>query len=170
MQMNNIRVYDPEVKPFGNVQYFCDDKGRDWYENNTSFRKKYVVQYNSHGVVKALVPTEMADRLHPGGTSIAEINTIPKDFSLSQAIWLFDGKKLTSTDFDPSIPTSYRKSQFAKAISAKITPLQDAVDLEIATEEEKKEFAALRKLRVELMRISDDTPVSEVDWKPFIAA
>lgn len=167
MQMNEIRIYDPEDKPFGNVQYFCDSKGRDWYDNNGLFKKKYVVQYNSSGVVKAVVLSHLAERLHPAGTSISEINSLPEDFSLSSAIWLFDGKKLTKTYFDPSVPTSHRKVQANKTLSSKIEPLRDAVELGVATEEERERYELLRTLRVRLMRIDDDTPPTDIDWGEY---
>lgn len=170
MNMNNIRAYDPEVKPFGEVQYFCDDKGRDWYEFNTKFKKKYVVQYNKHGVVKAVVVASQAVFLHPGGTSIAELNTLPKGFSLSSAIWLFDGKKLMSSEIDPSIPTSYRKAQAMAEIGKAAVPLKDAIDMGEATEEEAEQYSNLRRLRIKLMRISDDTPPGDVDWAEFTTA
>lgn len=170
MELLKIRAYSPEVKPYGNVQYFCDEKGRDWYEYNSKFTKKYVVQYNDFGVVKAVVPSATAVMIHPEGTSVSEVNVLPKDFSLSSAIWLFDGKKFTSTDTDPSIPTKFRKGQAQARLNKEIEPLKYAVDLGEATKEEIEKYDTLRKLSVKLMRISDDTPAGEVDWAEFTAA
>lgn len=170
MQMNNIRVYDPEVKTFGDVQYFCDDKGRDWYETNLKFSKKWIVQFNKHGVVRAVVPCSQVIFLHPGDTSVGEVNVLPKGFSLGDSYWIFDGKKLTRAEVDPSIPTSTRKEAASSKLEKVITPLRDAVEMGDATQEEIDRYNTLRKIRVAIMRVSDDTPPGDVDWTAFSVA
>lgn len=169
MRMNNFSTYTPEVKNFGEgVQYFQDDKGRDFYDSRLLFKKKYVVFFDAHNVVRGVAKSDEVTRLHPGGLSIVDINTLPKDFSL-ETPWLFNGKQVVKADYDPAFTTKSRKAGILRLINPMIVPLQDAVELGEATEEEIEKYNTLRKLRIKLMRISDDAPVGEVNWDEFAA-
>lgn len=170
MRMNNFTTYTPEVKAFGEgVQYFQDDKGRDFYDSRDLFKKKYVVFFDSHGVIRGCAKSEDVTRLHPGGLSVVDINTLPKDFSL-ETTWVFNGKQVVKADFDPAFTTKARKAGILRIIDPMIVPLQDAVELGEATEEEVEKYNALRKIRIKLNRISDDTPPGDIDWSEFTAA
>lgn len=171
MRMNNIRPYNPEEKSFGEgIQYLCDDKGRDFYQTRSKFTKKYVVLFDSFGVVRCATESKNLVLTQPHGLSIVDINVLPEGFDLFDKTWIFDGKKLFQVDVDPSVPTSIRKEEAYKKLNYLIVPLQDAVDLGEATDEEVEKYNALRKLRVKLNRISDDTPAGDVDWTEFTAA
>lgn len=168
MRMNNIRPYTPEVKTFGEgIQYLCDEDGRDFYETRSKFTKKYVVLFDSFGVVRCATESKNLPLTQPHGLSIVDMNVLPEGFDFFDKTWIFDGKKLTQVDIDPSVPTSTRKEDAYRKLNYLIVPLQDAVDLGEATEEEVEKYNTLRKLRIKLMRISDDTPASEVDWSEF---
>lgn len=169
--MNNFSLYEPEYPAFGSgVQYFKDDKGRDFYQSRDLFSKKYVVFFDSFGMVRTLVKSSDVTSAYPLGLSAVDINSIPKDFDIGKGFWLFDGKKVVSTPFDLSIGTRRRKQFLMRSISNKVTPLQDAVDLKGATEEEMELYNSLRKLRLKLSRIDDNTPVEDVDWSEFSIA
>lgn len=168
MKMNNFALYEPEFKTYGDgVQYFRDDKGRDFYESRELFSKKYVVFFDSFDIIRAVAKATEVTRVHPGDLSAVDINTLPKDFDLFSGLWKWDGKKVVACDFDPSIPTSRRKESAMQKISRAIVPLQDAVEEGEATKEEAEKYSSLRKLRIKLNRISDDTPAEEVDWAEF---
>lgn len=168
MRMNNFKSYTPEAKAFGEgVQYFSDDKGRDFYESFDLFTKKYVVLFDEHGMVRFLVKSSDISMTYPPGLSIVDINSIPKDFDIMDGNWAFDGKKISRVDFDLSVSTAKRKKALLSSLSSRITPLADAVGLGEATEEEVKKYNDLLRLRIKLNRISDDTPTGEVDWSEF---
>lgn len=170
MRMNNFATYLPEVKAFGEgVQYFQDDKGRDFYESRELFKKKYVVFFDAHGVVRGWAKSEDVTRLHPGGLSVVDINTLPQDFSLESA-WVFNGKQVVKSDVDPAFTTAARKAGINMLIGKELPYLSDAVEMKQATEEEVSRYNTLRGLRIQLMRISDDTPPTEVDWDSFSIA
>lgn len=170
MRMNNFRTYNPEVKAFGEgVQYFQDDKGRDFYDSRGLFKKKYVVFFDSHNVVRGCAKSDEVTRLYPGGMSVVDINTLPKDFTL-ESTWIFNGRQVVKTDYDPAFTTKARKAGVLKVIGPMIVPLQDAVEMGEATEEEVEKYNTLRKIRIKLMRVSDDTPPGDVDWEEFIPA
>ncbi|MCC3262021.1 tail fiber assembly protein, partial [Paenibacillus polymyxa] len=64
-----------------------------------------------------------------------------------------------------------KKAQVARiaAVARHIAPLQDAVDLDMATEEEKTMLADWKKYRVMLNRL-DMTSAPEIDWPVAPAA
>lgn len=171
MRLNKFERYIPEFKHFGEgVQYFQDDKGNDFYMSREKFKKKFVVFFDEHMIVRAVAKSSEVTQCNPEGLSLVDLNSLPADFTLENSPWKFDGKKIVKVDFDPVFTTARRKAFAMSTIGKLITPLQDAVDLGDATEEEAEKYSALRKLRIKLMRISDDTPASEVDWSEFTSA
>lgn len=171
MRMNNFKHYDPEAKAFGDgVQYFSDDKGRDFYESFDLFTKKYVVLFDKYGMVRFLVKSGDISMTYPLGLSICDLNTIPKDFDITKGPWQFDGKKINKLDVDLAVSTSKRKKALLSSISSQLSVLSDAVEMDEATEEEVERYNSLRKLRLKLSRLSDDTPQDEIDWSEFITA
>lgn len=171
MKMSNFVVYDPDHKPYGQgVQYFCDDKGRDFYESRELFKKKYAVFFDSFDIIRAVAKSVEVTRVNPVGLTGVDINVLPEDFDLFAGLWKWDGKKVVACDFDPSIDTARRKESAMQKINRAIVPLQDAVEEGEATPEEAEKYSALRKLRIKLNRIPDDTPPGDVDWSEFTAA
>ncbi|MFB5188656.1 tail fiber assembly protein, partial [Yersinia intermedia] len=55
-----------------------------------------------------------------------------------------------------------KKTQLLNDATVKIAPLQDAVDTELATDEEKEQLIAWKTYRVLLSRI--DTKASDIEW------
>lgn len=74
--------------------------------------------------------------------------------------WVTDeaAKKTAEIDEVNTIKTS-----LIKHATAKISPLQDAIDLDMATAEEKRRFDAWRKYRVLLIRV-DTSLAPDIDW------
>ena len=171
--MNNIRVYDPEVKKFGQgTQYFCDDKGRDFYDSRDLFTKKYVVLFDQYGVVRCVAPSSRVTETYPAGLSISDVNILPDDISIDVnfGVWVFNGRKVVKADIDPSYTTAQTKSKFMATITEKITPLKDAVEMGEATEGEVEQYNTLVRLRIKLNRIDNGTPMGDIDWSEFTAA
>ena len=74
--------------------------------------------------------------------------------------WVTDGAAKAAAEIAEATAT---KSALIKSAAAKIEPLQDAVDLDMATGEEKSLHDAWRKYRVLLMRV--DTSLSpDISW------
>lgn len=168
MRMNNFKLYTPEVKAFGEgVQYFQDDKGRDFYDSRELFKKKYVVFFDEHSIVRGWAKSGEVTRLHPGGLSVVDLNTLPKDFSLQEGVWSFNGKQVVKADYDPAFSTAARKAGILQVIGSVIVPLQDAVELGDATDDELERYNDLRKMRVKVMRIPDSTSPGDIDWSEF---
>jgi len=59
-----------------------------------------------------------------------------------------------------------KKSSMMQVANDAIAPLQDAVDLDIATDEEKAQLVSWKKYRVQLNRV-DTSTVPDIDWPPL---
>lgn len=163
MNMNDVQVYEPEFFPYGPVQYFCDDQGRDFYESLPLFTKKFVILYDEYGAIRACVPSGELDRLYPVGFSISDINSLPEGFDYD-GTWVFRNNRIQKLKYDPAIPTSDIKRKERRAIATELDSLRDAVDTEEATVDEVRRFNALRKYSVALNRVDDNLKNEDVDW------
>ncbi|EQC00324.1 tail fiber assembly protein [Photorhabdus temperata] len=80
--------------------------------------------------------------------------------------WIFDGHKIllyVATKEELIQKAEYDKFQLLTKVNNIVTPLQDAVDLDIATEAEKEALLAWKKYRVMLNRV-DISLVPDVKW------
>ena len=167
MKLTNIRAYRPEVRPFGNVQYYCDEEGRDFYEFNKGFSKSFVVQTNGKGLVKAVVTPDRVPFLCPSDTTLEDVDSLPEGFSLKSAYWTFIDGVWEQHKLDPTVPTSYRKKEILSKLTLAIAPYQDVIDEGEATPEEEAIYKNIKSLRIKLMRIPDSQPPGEVKWDDF---
>ncbi|WP_323866937.1 tail fiber assembly protein [Xenorhabdus szentirmaii] len=94
--------------------------------------------------------------------------TVPSDFSGGMKTyspdideWISDEYVSPSPDYvgAAKVEKQYQMSQ----VNEKIAPLQDASDLEIASEEEKQALAAWRRYRVMLNRV-DCSHAPDIEW------
>ncbi|HID8817650.1 tail fiber assembly protein [Enterobacter roggenkampii] len=74
--------------------------------------------------------------------------------------WVTDEAAKAAADNAEATAT---KAAFIKSAAAKIAPLQDAVDLDMATDEEKSRYDAWRKYRVLLTRV-DTSLAPDINW------
>lgn len=120
-----------------------------------------------------------------------DAGTFPEDATeVSDAVWLEfagnpppDGKeRVPGTDGLPAwgdIPppthqqqmdaAESQKNMLMQAASDTIAPLQDAVDLDMATDEEKAQLLAWKKYRVLLNRV-DTRKAPDIDWPEVLSA
>lgn len=103
-------------------------------------------------------------------STVTEIGDIPTDHTLlkpnsefdswSGGVWILDENK--QHQHYVAIATLQKKQLLSEA-NAQIDYLQDAIDTDIATDEEKALYSAWKRYRVLLNRIDVDT-APEVDW------
>lgn len=74
--------------------------------------------------------------------------------------WVTDESAKAAAEIAQATAT---KSALIKSAAAKIEPLQDAVELDMATNEEKSRYDAWRKYRVLLTRV-DTSLAPDIDW------
>ncbi|ECI4633287.1 tail fiber assembly protein, partial [Salmonella enterica subsp. enterica] len=95
-----------------------------------------------------------ATGLYPENRSVTSIEEkdIPEGFT-ANGEWMFDGEKIVPRiiPHEESVAkASERKAYYITVATNAINPLQDAVDLGIATDEEKRQLLLWKRYRVEV--------------------
>lgn len=143
-----------------------DETGADWYESQKNFADDTLkIIFDSAGVIVSM--SNDVSALWPVGNSVAEIPVaeIPKNVDINGG-WVFDGKKIiqrvyTSDEYIAQA-TSTRDSLMFTA-NAAIAPLQDAIDIEAATEDETALLKQWKTYRVALNRLDLNT-APDIKW------
>ena len=159
------------LKEFAGVEiiFLRDPEGRDWYDIQNEFSEATVkVAFDAEGIVRSY--SDDITMINPVNLAVAELSVknIPEGFRIDE--WVFDGKKL-----QPRIPSEEEVLSEAKAnktallaeAGVNIAPLQDAIDLGIATDKEAEALRAWKMYRIELNRVE----ISKPSWPepPYVA-
>lgn len=150
MKLINVRRYIPDELFLGDgIQYFIDETGKDWFKSLHLFTKKYalVVEPDS-GIVRGV--TEDVSRLYPAGFNVVEVDTLPAGCDCMGS-WVFDGEKIISRIYTPDerqAKARQKQTRLLQEAAREMAPLQDASDLDMATDAEKKKSlsAGLEKI------------------------
>jgi len=158
-------VYEPtEHLGISGALYIQDDEGNDWYECQKAFEDdSYKVVFDGDGIIVAC--EKDASSLFPVGLSVVEIAQLPEEFNLPYQ-WAFDGEKIVQRTYsrDEVIAQAENKKAALMAVANQaITPLQDASDLDIATDEELAQLKAWKTYRVLLSRVYV-SKAPDVEW------
>ncbi|MCT8350023.1 tail fiber assembly protein [Photorhabdus temperata] len=148
------------------IQYLTDDEGNDWYQIQEKFLEETIkFTFDKNGVITSM--SKDVSSLFPIYLSVAELTSeaVPTEINITGG-WVFDGKKIIPRIYtleEQRQQIENQKSEKMIAANVIIQPLQDAIDLGIATNEEKKLLLAWKRYRVLLSRI-DTSLVSEINW------
>ncbi|TLI63199.1 tail fiber assembly protein [Escherichia sp. E1130] len=189
--MQNIKRFtlveptDVQKKKFTNPegvmpQFLCSEDGQDWYECQELFSEYTIkVMYDKNNVVRSVVDKPLPGRgnifpvsaFFPLDMSVAEVEgPLPEGFNMGGG-WVFNG-----VDVVPRIPSAEElvaiaettKVKLIDAANKSISPLQDAVDLDMATDEETAQLQLWKKYRVLLSRVdTSEAPVIEWPITPY---
>ncbi|MRT03761.1 tail fiber assembly protein [Ewingella americana] len=165
--MSNFKLYTPsENNAIEGVLFLKDEKNNDWYESQKDFESSSIkIAYNSDGIICAM--NQDVSKLWPINLSVAEFRQedVPKEFVVD-GNWIFDGKsikqRVESKREKIDKAELERKNLISKA-SAIISPLQDAIDLNMATDEEQESYKAWKLYRVQLSRV-DTSLAPDISW------
>ncbi|MFH2376214.1 tail fiber assembly protein [Hafnia paralvei] len=167
MIYKNFTLYTPESAVSG-VTYLQSEDGQDWYDVRDSLSvAKLKIAYQDDGVIR--MQSYNAVELYPENLSVAEIGKrdVPKNFpERLDGNWIFDGKKIVPrviTAQEVIDQAEEKRAELMGIANQKIAPLQDAVDLDMATNEERALLTGWKKYRVELNRI-DTNAAPDIDW------
>lgn len=139
--------------------YFQDVHGRDWYETLRYW--KGAVSTDESGIVIAY-ESDVSFMGMQEGRSVYEVDpsTVPEN--VLGNFTFIDGVFTDIRPTDIQINLTKKENLLYEA-STKIAPLQDAVELEIATEEEIALLNNWKKYRVLLNRV-DPTKSADIEW------
>lgn len=159
----NPKVYKKEsVKIAGEIfigQYFQDDKGRDWYETLKGWTGAVAV--DTAGIVCAY-ESDVSYMGMEEGRNVYEVEpaNVPPDV-LGNFIFV-DGR---FTDIRPGVTeiAEQKKNELMAEADKVIAPLQNAVELDMATADENELLLAWKKYRVLLNRV-DITKAPDILW------
>ncbi|EKS6583965.1 TPA: tail fiber assembly protein [Enterobacter hormaechei subsp. xiangfangensis] len=139
--------------------YFQDELGRDWYETLTAW--KGAVSLDSDGIVVAY-EQDVSYMGMEEGRNVYEVDPLSVPVDVLGNYKYADGVFYDIRPDAVTLAEQKRKALLEEANVA-MSPLQDAVDLDIATTEEKELLLAWKKYRVLLNRIAvKEAP--DIDW------
>lgn len=149
------------------VMFLSDKKGNDWYELQKGFSANTLkIVFDENGVI--ISASYDASTLWPQSFSLAEVDVIPENFDIRSRgdKWVFNGKKIAARIYTSAelvaLANSTREGLQAEA-ALKIAPLQDAVDIDDATDEERATLTTWKKYRVALNRL-DLSAAPDITW------
>ncbi|MBK4715540.1 MULTISPECIES: tail fiber assembly protein [Tenebrionibacter/Tenebrionicola group] len=167
-QFSKFSVYVPEdadrlalVEQYG-VMFLKNADGLDWYDCRRAFAADTLkIGYDDDGRIATF--TRDVDALMPVDLLVAEVPATDENMriALGEDWFYIDGHLTQNINYIARAET--KKSQLLTAAAAAIAPLQDAVELGIATDEEIALLVAWKKCRVLLNRI-DTSAAPNIDW------
>lgn len=160
MKLINLQTYIPDELFLGDdILYFIDATGKDWYESLPMFTKKYSLAIeNDTGVIRSI--SEDASRLYPGGLTVVDVDSIPDGCDIYGG-WVFDGEKVIPrqyTDEELKRQAEEKKKALLVEADAAIAPLERAVRLGMATDDEKRRIEAWERFSVLASRVNTEKP------------
>ncbi|HIE0657983.1 TPA: tail fiber assembly protein [Providencia rettgeri] len=164
MQLNNFIQYTPnDEKRIQSIQYFISDNGVDFYESFEEFKLKYKIGFDKQGIIRTV--SEDISAIYPLDLSIVDVSSLPTGFNIDGR-WIY--KNGAIMQYEPSLEesvflASQQKQLLLEEATAAIAPLQDAVDLGIATGEEREPLIKWKEYRVLLDRV-DTSLAPDIDW------
>lgn len=160
--------YTPE-EPLSGVVYLQSEDGLDWYALRESLvdSDALKIAFQADGIIRQ--QTYDVQGMFPENLSVAVVNkkSVPKDFpENADGQWIFNGKKITPRVIPESeliAQAEETRAQLMAEANQKITPLQAALDVGIATDEE---LAKLKVWKIYLVLLSrvDTSTAPNIEW------
>ena len=160
--MKSLQAYTPdEENAFlgDSVIYLKCSDGNDWYLSQKDFQPDTMkIAFNDDGVICAM-STDIS-RLWPVGLSVTEMNASEfPDGAEPDGTWILDGSKI----YPDAVAIATRtKLNLLSNANQKISPLQDLLDIEEASDSDKAKLTEWKKYRVLLNKI--DVAVQDITW------
>ncbi|EPX3666027.1 tail fiber assembly protein [Citrobacter koseri] len=170
--LKNLTKYTPDdaynlfLMDEHNAEFFISDDGRDWYESQPDFQPDTLkVAYDKSGVICCI--SKDVSSIYPRDFSVVEVEITPENQDVDiMGGWVFKDGKIQPRQYSQNElveQAEAKKAELLSAAAAAIAPLQDAVDIGEATEEESALLLEWRKYRVLLNRIKPaDAP--DIAW------
>ncbi len=164
--LKKLQIYESKLIGTSSVLYLKDEAGADWYESQKLFGDetlKFV--FNSSGVIISM--NYDVTKLWPVGNSVAEVDTskVPVGLDIDGG-WVFNGENITVREYTAEeliAQASVKRNSLMTFANSATPPLQDALDIGDATEEELTLLKAWKTYRVLLNRL-DLSTAPDIIW------
>lgn len=146
-----------------NALFLISEGGQDWYDCQKAFQTDTVkLMIDDNHIIRAI--TQDVSALCPLNMSVVEIDSIPPGCDINGHWQVIDGEivKRELTPQEKITQTKRQRNQQLEIANQTIAPLQDAVDLKLATPQEQHRLLAWKRYRIELMRL--DITQSDIVW------
>lgn len=176
LNLKSFKVYSPKtIEQFElskkGVTFLKSAEGYDWYESQKLFSADTIkFCYDDNNVICSITSAEGGhdiSTLWPLNLSVAEVPNITANRRADiSGEWQFVNGEIIPRVYtkDELIDKAeQKKSTLLNDASGIIAPLQDALDLDMATDEESAKLQAWKKYRVLLNRI-DTRLAPDIEW------
>ncbi|QIR25232.1 tail fiber assembly protein [Enterobacter sp. SES19] len=153
-----------------NVIFLKDENGNDWYQWLKRLSKETLkISFNPES--KEIIHFSYdASAIFPINQIVVEVepDNVPDEFTNAGnnalgGAFIFDDGKITLAPVEHRVEAQRKKLELLKQANNAIAMLQDAIELDMATEEEAAKLQKWKKFRVLLNRVD----VSKPDWPPL---
>lgn len=161
-----LELYYIAKSPGINIVFLKDENGNDWYQWLKTLSKETLkVSFNPDS--KEIIHFSYdASTIFPVNQIVVEIapENVPDDFTAAGekalgGAFLFDGGEIIAAPIDYEAEAQRKKLELLNQANNVIATLQDAIDLDMATNEEAEGLTQWRKYRVLLSRVDATAPV-----------
>ncbi|WP_233420754.1 tail fiber assembly protein [Xenorhabdus nematophila] len=146
------------------VIFYRSENGADWYKSIPKFNENtYKIKYNSKNIICAI--NKDVSAICPDNGNIVEVESLPEGVDISGS-WQYINGSIVPREYTKDeliIQAQEKKRKLLNETNSVILPLQDAVELKIATDKEVKALTEWKRYRVMLNRI-DYTVISNIKW------
>lgn len=161
-----LELYYIAKSPGINIIFLKDENGNDWYQWLKTLSKE-TLKVSFDPVSKEIVHFSYdASAIFPVNQIVVEIapENIPEEFTTAGekalgGAFLFDGGEIIAAPIDYEAEAQRKKLELLTKANNVIATLQDAVELDMATDEEAEGLTQWRKYRVLLSRVDATAPV-----------
>ncbi|ECW0843314.1 tail fiber assembly protein, partial [Salmonella enterica subsp. enterica] len=143
--------------------WLYSEDGKNWYEEQKNFAADTLkIAYDQNGVIVNI--SKNVSTINPTGLSVVELYDITANRRVDiYGGWMFDGEKVIKRTYTPEELRRQAESKKAKLLEEAenaIKPLERAVKLKTATDEEIKRLEAWELYSVMVNRVDTSNP----DW------
>ncbi|MTD37811.1 tail fiber assembly protein [Erwinia sp. CPCC 100877] len=167
IEIKNIRAVEPttpeqiDLVKSNNITLLFSEDGRDWYKYQSLFLPETLkIAYDSNNVIRAI--SQDVSAINPEGMSVTEFYSLPDGCDINGG-WQCVNREVSIIPEYKSMQAEKKKIELLRNVSVNILPLQDAVDFNIATEQEQQQLTAWKKYRVLLNRV-DTSKAPDIEW------
>ena len=158
LTLKNLDYYTPEYADLMYPGFYLQtEDGLDWYYHRVRFKEDTLkICFDHKGVIRMF--DHNAQILWPVELSVTEVDTssVPEGLN-NHGDWMWDGTKiipLQYTEQENKERVEARRKKLLADAAVKIAPLQDALDLGVATDKETAQLLAWKIYRVQLIRMT----------------